>query len=160
MSKYRATFSKTMNGSLMENETDTESNADRLLAFAIASGPISAALWRLVYAHEPEAHQELIKALSDKLNCDLKIAELSISEFMQRQCMTCFGRKEMQIDNKVHICGACNGTGLYRHTDRSRAHYMKVSMAQAKKHAKVLRDLSNILGTVDAELNRGMKRLL
>lgn len=156
MPDYRARLNQTLTGSLLESETH-ESNVTRLTAFSIAADAIAGPLWRVAYAQDSSVMGELISTLAQLYGTTAQLAELALHEHLSSSCESCQGRGQLKDGRSVVIeCKTCAGSGLRRFSDRSRAHYLQTSMAQARKHAKTLTKLASALGAADKRLNAKM----
>ena len=156
MPDYRARLSQTLTGSLKESETH-ESNVTRLTAFAVSTDAIAGPLWRVKYDLDSSVLGELVGTLARLYGTTVRLAELSLHEHLSSSCESCQGRGQLKDGRAVVIeCKTCAGTGIRRHSDRSRAHYLQTSMAQARRHAKTLTKLASALGAADKLLNARM----
>lgn len=105
------------------------------LGLAAIDNPIGVAALHVIDALQPQGYQDLIFQLSRKagkqIKCDKRVLLLVCKQVIHEAafnfCPTCSGRKHAVIDNKVHLCASCNGTGLKRHTDRERSKSLNMS---------------------------------
>lgn len=122
-------------------QRDKPCPVDRItsLAYASIGNSVGADAIRFMYALQPKSYDALLLGLSRKLrgerafkdmsiNMRHKIAALVIYEETVPACRGCNGAKEFKAGNLVKICHVCNGSGVHRYSDETRANDLKVSL--------------------------------
>jgi len=109
------------------------------LGFASIGNSIGADAIRFMYALQPKSYDTLLIGLSRKLRSDRafkhtsiqmrhSISALVIAEETLPSCRCCNGAREFRAGNLVKLCPVCNGSGVHRYSDESRAHDLKLSI--------------------------------
>lgn len=127
---------------LKQKEQHCDLDSVHALGLAAIDNPIGVAALHVIDALQPQGYQDLIHALAKqagkRIKCDKRIlvnvCKQVIFEATFNFCQTCSGRKHALIDNKVHLCAGCNGTGLKRHTDKERSKTLNISDELYQKH--------------------------
>lgn len=127
---------------LKQKEQHCDLDSVHALGLAAQHNPIGVAALHVIDALQPQGYQDLIYALArqagKRIKCDKRIlvnvCKQVIFEAAFNFCQTCSGRKHAVIDNKVHLCAGCNGTGLKRHTDRERSKTLNISEEEYIKY--------------------------
>lgn len=127
---------------LQQKEQSCDLDKIHGLGLAAIHNPIGVNALHVIDALQPQGYKDLIFSLSraagKRLKCDkaklLLLCKQVIFESAFNFCQTCSGRKHAVIENKVHLCAGCNGTGLKRHTDRERSKSLNISEEEYVKH--------------------------
>lgn len=90
---------------------------------------------------QPRAYNSLIyglaKACKGHFKCErsimIKMCKQVVHEHSFPFCLSCRGRKEMQINDKLLQCHACEGSGVTRYQDLQRALAIGVSLSIYQK---------------------------
>ena len=164
MANYRASFSRTLEGSLVD-KPDNEANIDRLTAFSLASNELGSAWWRLAYDLDSSAYDPALKALQALTNVQKALCELVLHEALDPHCKFCRGAKELVLTNDTgglvrKVCTHCKGTGIHRFSDKERSKWLKWSMASVRRHSKQIQKVYDTLQTADRRVSAGMHERL
>lgn len=127
---------------LKQKESSCALDKIHALGLSAMHTPIGASSLRFIDALQPKAYNDLIFQLSreagKKIKADkkivLRLAKQVVHEHAFKFCKVCLGAKEQQTQTKIVTCPDCNGTGLHRHTDTSRANAIGLSKELYNKY--------------------------
>ncbi len=127
---------------LQQKETHCSLDIIHALGKAAISHSIGVSALHVIDGLQPQGYQQLIfelsRAAGRRLKCDkqilLRLCKQVIHEAAFNFCETCSGRKHFVEENKVHICGSCNGVGLKRYSDKERSKSLNISEQEYIKH--------------------------
>lgn len=98
---------------------------DTVLAVALSSSSISGFMYRVKYANDYTAYQDLLSSWVDRLSSKgwtdyVTVAKESLDLYLDDVCKACSGRGNV-ISAMLEIdCAACDGTGM--HVGRVKTH--------------------------------------
>jgi hypothetical protein len=154
LTNFRAVLAHDLESSLEDGPG--ERPVDRLRAFSKAPR-LGTLLWRLKYDLDPYVYKQAVLLLANRARCKTpitrRLCELAIREWMDQHCRACRGARELIAGDRRLICPTCQGTGLHRHSDRSRAIFMGMEAGTWKKWAKKLADVSEHLTAAERRVN-------
>lgn len=152
----------------LEWEPDHERAIDKVAASGLCDA-LGVLLWKAKYMLESEAYKsaqkELEKRVKDKfakeagLVCD-KLAEQTLREYISDRCRTCNGARELIVQQRRIVCEVCLGDGIRRYTDFERARSMSLALGRVKTLQRHLTWASDLILTLDGQVNRAMHHLL
>ncbi len=152
----------------LEWEPDHEKAIDKVAASGLCD-TLGVLLWKAKYMLESDAYKKAQKELEQRVKgrftkeagliCD-RVAEQSLREYLSDRCRTCNGAKELIVQQRRIVCEVCSGNGIRRFTDFERARSMSLALGRVKTLQRHLGWTTNLILTLDSEVNRLMFKLL
>ena len=118
---------------------------------------------------ESKAYEEAISGLllrfrdrykAESSNVAFRVVNQSLDEFLFPFCTKCLNAKEIMFGELKIVCPSCNGSGLRRFSDTSRATAMQLSYGLTKKLAHKIRWVYELCAGLDAAVNAEMNEQL
>ena len=158
---YREALSQDLHSALKGDDSTHVTPLDRVTAFS-SSNRLGTLLWRIKYEQDysnvKAASFLLAKTLQNtNKNLAIKIATQAIVEWIDANCKTCVGSKQMQMGELIIICQTCKGSGVHRYNDIERTLSIGVD---AKKFSNLFKRLHDVIGEQDRLVNRTMSKMM
>lgn len=141
---FRSAFGRDLQASLESGPV--ECPVDRIAAFSRAPR-LGTLLWRLKWGFDATVYKLTIKLLAEEAHTSLKMAEMLIREWLNPNCEACGGARETILGDRRILCPKCQGLGLKRYSDHSRARFMDMTLEE-------WREISGQVKRVTQRLNR------
>ena len=130
-------FASAVNSSHLQEKEFTGA-IDRVHALGLSNG-LGSDMLRFKDGLQPKSYNQVLYGLVGKTKGKMsrgmatKLAELAIHEAVFHFCPECKGAKEMIVGPLRITCRSCEGSGVRRHTDASRAVFLGVTIPVYQK---------------------------
>lgn len=150
---FKASFGRDLTSSLESGVQ--EMPVDRIAAFSKAPR-LGTLLWRLKWGFDATVYKRTIELLAEEAHTSMKMAEMLIREWLNPNCESCNGAKELILEDRRIQCPKCQGLGLKRYSDHARARFMDMRLEDWREISPQVKRVTQRLNRAERLVNSTM----